>query len=370
MMYEKVSKENTRADKQTRYFGFNNRKNSLDEKERRSIDIIKLALSNAQRPVISCSFGIDSVLDIYLTRLALVELGRDPSDVDIIWNDTANEFKEVRQYQKYLTELWNLRLTITKPKKTLKHIIEDSGGITDDYFISRKGDRRNGQPLSEKCCNTLKHEPMNRAIKENKWDLVIVGLRADESRQRLQAGLRDGEYFYSSHTWKSFIVRPILWWNEDDVWEYVEQKKIPYNELYNKNIIRSYSTKKKITPEKLDQCGIDVEDFNNQTLSELTRKQANAIEKLGVSVFTPRTGCMMCPIPIKYGYLQWMRLNYPKVFDAMIYNLGYGKTLLNIIPDDVKHEIEQLTGISLTEENAHEHLQDILNAKPCTFDTF
>ena len=186
----------------------------------------------------------------------------------------------------------------------------------------------------------------------------------------MQAGLRDGEYFYSSHTWKSFIVRPILWWNEDDVWEYVEQKKIPYNELYNKNIIRSYSTKKKITPEKLDQCGIDVEDFNNQTLSELTRKQANAIEKLGVSVFTPRTGCMMCPIPIKYGYLQWMRLNYPKVFDAMIYNLGYGKTLLNIIPDDVKHEIEQLTGISLTEENAHEHLQDILNAKPCTFDTF
>jgi hypothetical protein len=78
----------------------------------------------------------------------------------------------------------------------------------------------------------------------------------------------------------------------------------------------------------------------------------------------------MCPIPIKYNYLQWMRTNYPKVFNAMIFHLGYGKGLLDLIPDDVKEEIQFVMGIDLNEENAHEHIKDILQAKPCVFDKF
>jgi 3'-phosphoadenosine 5'-phosphosulfate sulfotransferase (PAPS reductase)/FAD synthetase len=369
-VYENVSVENCRADKETRYAMFQNKTATLEEKEKHSINLLKTAFAKSKNPVISCSFGIDSVVDIYLARKALVELGKNPSDIQIIWNDTANEFKEVRQYQKYLTELWQLNLTITKPKKTLKHIIEDNGGITDDYFLSRKGDRRSGKPLSEKCCNTLKHEPMNRAIKQKNYDLVIVGLRADESVQRLQAGLRDGEYFYSTYTWKSFILRPILWWKDEDIWRYVRQENIPYNKLYDMNTIQSYETKKKINEEEINKVNISLKDIEGQNLGNVTREQAKVLSKMGVKVFTPRTGCMMCPIPIKYGYLQWMRLNYPKVYEAMVYNLGYGKALLNIIPNDVRFEIETLLGISLNEENAHEHLQEILQAKPCTFDKF
>lgn len=79
---------------------------------------------------------------------------------------------------------------------------------------------------------------------------------------------------------------------------------------------------------------------------------------------------MMCPIPVKYGYMQWMRLNHPKVFGGMVHSLGYGKALLSMIPDDVKEEIEFVMGIDLNEENAHEHLKDILTAKPCVFDNF
>lgn len=365
-----ISPQNSRADKETRYTIFQNKALTLAEKERHSIELLKMAITKSSKPAISCSFGIDSILDVYLARKALVELGRNPSDIDIVWNDTANEFKEVRQYQKYLTELWQLRLIITKPKRTLKHIIDDNGGITDDYFLSRKGDRRNGQPLSEKCCGTLKHEPMNRAIKQNKWDLVIVGLRADESSQRLQAGLRDGEYFYSVKTWKAYILRPILWWKDDDVWEYVKQEGIPYNDLYNMNTVQSYQTKKKIDPQKLESVDLTTKQIEDEELHTVSREQAKVLKQMGISVFTPRTGCMMCPIPIKYGYMQWMRLNYPKVFDAMVYNLGYGQALLNIIPDDVRLEIEQLLGMTLNEETAHEYLQDILNAKPCTFDRF
>lgn len=365
----------TRADKETRYDHYNiHQTATIKEKERWSIDLLKMALQRAKNPVISCSFGIDSVVDIYLTRKALVELGRDPSDIDIVWNDTANEFQEVRQFQRYLTKLWNLRLTITKPKKTLKHIINDNGGITDDYFTARKGDRSNGRPLSEKCCGTLKHAPMKQITKEMNLDLLIVGLRADESRQRLQAGLRDGEYFYSSKEWSAFVCRPILWWKEKDIWDYVEQENIPYNDLYRKNLIQEYPSNAGELVLKhrkeLQSVGLDVNRLYNHQVQIVDRRQAMVLEEIGFKMFTPRTGCMMCPIPIKYGYLHWMRINHEKVYNAMIHNLGYGEALIKMIPKEVREELEFFMGIELTPENAHEHLKDILQVKPCTFDKF
>lgn len=357
----------TRSNKEIRYFPFKNRMN-LEEKERHSIELLKMALNRVNKPVVSCSFGIDSVLSLYLTRKALIEIGRDPSDIDVIWNDTLNEFPEVRKYAKELRDKWNIRLIITRPKKPLKKVIDDNGGITSDYFTARKGDRRNGKPLSEKCCGTLKHEPMRRAIRENNWDLVINGLRADESRQRLLAALRDGEFFYSASEWKALVVRPILWWTEEDVWNYVVSKDIPYNDLYLKNLIRECPDNLREISDELKAIGIDVEDILNGQLQTVTRLQAIKLEKLGFKIFTPRTGCQMCPIPVKYGYMHWMRLYHPKAYNAMVHNLGYGKVLIEMVPQEVRDEIRELTGIDITTEDAVEHLKEILEAKPCSFD--
>ena len=298
MPYKKDNKwYNTRADKPVRYAHFEKDKlgeTTIEEKERRSIDLLKIALERADKPVLSCSFGIDSIVSLYLVRKALVELGREPHDIDVVWNDTLNEFPTVRKYAKELTEDWSLRLQVYKPDKPLKKIIDDNGGITSDYFTARKGDRSQGQPLSEKCCGTLKHKPMKRAIKENDWDLVINGLRADESRQRLLAGLRDGEFFYSSHEWKALTCRPILWWVEADIWEYVEKENIPYNGLYDQNTMRSYPSNNleliENNTEKLISVGIDIEALKNEELSIFNIWQAHVLEDLGYNLFTPRTG--------------------------------------------------------------------------------
>lgn len=371
-------KGRTRADKAIRYYHYERDKRGLtqgiEEKERRSLEILKIALERSKSPVVSCSFGIDSVVTLYMTRKALAEMGRDPSEVAVVWNDTLNEFPEVRLYAKRLTDEWNLKIVKTTPKKPLKKIIDDNGGITSDYFTARKGDRREGQPLSEKCCENLKHEPMRRALKENKWDLIINGLRADESRQRFLASLRDGEYFYSSHEWKAFVVRPILWFTETDIWEYVERENIPYNGLYDKNLIQKYPkdivAAIKGREDELKAAGLDPLKLERREVATVNRKQAILLESLGFQIFMPRTGCMMCPIRVKYGYLHFMRIYYPKVFKAMIENLGYGRVLLDMVPQEVKNEVRFFLGIDITAENAHEFLQDILNAKPCIFDNF
>lgn len=365
---------NTRAPKEIRYEHFNDKDADIKEKERWSIEIIKTALRRSKKPVVSSSFGVDSMVTLYLTRQALIELERDPSEVDVVWNDTKNEFPEVRKFAKKIEQEWNLNLIVTSPKKPLKKVIEDNGGVDSSYFTARKGSRKQGQPLSEKCCATLKHEPMNRATKENAWDAIINGLRADESNQRLLAALRDGEFFYSSGTWKAYVARPILWWKEEELWEYVEWRDIPYNDLYKNNLIQKYpdDVEEIVLENEYDftLLGLDTEALINQQVQSVSKRQSIALEKHGFKIFTPRTGCMMCPIPVKYGYMQWMRTYYPKVYDAMVHKLGYGPALLDMVPQETREEIEMLTGVDITAENAHEHLYEILESKPCIFDEF
>lgn len=367
--------EGTRAEKDVRYAHFHEHKHvDFLVKERWAIDLIKMALGRAEKPVISCSFGIDSIMVVFLARKALVEMGRDPSEIEIVWNNTLNEFPEVREFATMITEAWDLKLTVTKPKRTLKKIIDDNGGIDSSYFTARKGSRGDGEPLSEKCCNTLKHEPMKRATKENDWDLIFVGLRADESNQRKLASLRDGEYFYSSGTWNgTMMCRPILWMTDDDIWEYVKYYDVPHVGLYNNNLIQKYPadmTKLIMFKDRIIELGIDYEKLMDQQVQTLDRYQQNFLSKKGFKIFSPRVGCQMCPIPVKYGYLQWMRTYYPKTYNAMVHNLGYGKALLDMVPQDVKDEIMAFTGVDIDAENAHEHLKEILEAKPCTFDNF
>lgn len=290
-----ITKESTRALRSIRYFHYRKWKTTtLQEKERWGIDLVKEALKIAKNPVVSCSFGIDSIVTLYITRKALIELGRDPSDIQVIWNDTLNEFPEVRIFANQLRKDWNLNLLISKPKIPLKKVIEKHGGVDSSYFFTRKGDRRNGRPLSEKCCGTLKHEPMKRAIKENNWDLVLNGLRSDESTQRLRAGLRDGEYFYSSTEWKAFTCRPIMWMTEEDIWDYVNQENIPYNELYDKNTIMKYPDNNKEiihkNEKKIIEYEVDVELLKSEQLLNVSRKQSILLKKLGYDIFTPRTG--------------------------------------------------------------------------------
>ncbi len=373
-----VSREHDRVEKDIRYCVYElsrDKEINLDDKIRFGIELSKMALRNAEKPALSCSFGIDSIVTLWMAYKAMDELGMERDKLTVIWNNTLNEFPEVREFADWITEEWGINLQVYKPKKPLKKIIDDNGGVTDEYFTNRKSDRRNNEkPLSEKCCGTLKHEPMRRAIKENEFDLIFTGQRSDESSQRKIAGLRDGDYFYSKSEWKSFMCKPIQYITEKELWQFVYEYDIPFNDLYNKNLIKKYPPQEKATfnimtnYDELKNLGLDVDALLDQQVSTVDRRQAIRLKELDFEIFTPRTGCQMCPIPVKYGYLGWMRRYYPKVYKAMIYNLGYGPALMNLIPDEVKNDVEGFTGYNLTSENASDILEEILDYRPCVFD--
>lgn len=64
---------------------------------------------------------------------------------------------------------------------------------------------------------------MHNLITERKYDSDVAGVRADESRARLNAGKRDGVFYFAS-SWNLFRVNPILFWTNSMVIDYVKEK--------------------------------------------------------------------------------------------------------------------------------------------------
>lgn len=343
---------------------------SLDWKEQRALNLIREALLSGRerygaelKVVVSCSFGIDSMLTLHLVRRVAQELG---ISFDTVWNNTLNEYPQTRQYAKRMTEEWSLNLIEARPTTTLRKIYEENGV---DSLFKRKGDRSGGEgnkePVVEKCCGALKHKPMKKAIKENGWHIMFNGVRAGESRQRWMSARRDGDLFYSSHTWKTWVCRPILWWTalsdsfnygnnrQEDVWNYVRKHDMPYNEIYDMNAVIDDS-----------YTGKDV---------VVDRVTAEFLVAKGYNVFMPRTGCMACPIPIKRGYLRYLRTTFPKVYRSMLFQLGFARVLIAEMPEDQRAELlEELNGFGIiteqTEEAVLDRLEDVIEWKPCVFD--
>src|SRR5690606_23478068 len=158
---------------------------------------------------------------------------------------------------------------------------------------------------------------MKAAIKEHGWHLMFNGVRAGESRQRWMAGRRDGDFYYSKTEWKTLVCRPIMWWasvsdsfnygnnRQEDIWEYVRQHGIPYNPIYDLNAV--------------------LDDRFMEPNVIVPRERAEQLIADGYNVFMPRTGCQACPIPIKRGYLRYLREVFPRVYRSMLFQLGFAR---------------------------------------------
>jgi 3'-phosphoadenosine 5'-phosphosulfate sulfotransferase (PAPS reductase)/FAD synthetase len=339
---------------------------SLEEKEQRALALIYGAITkiteecgDAAKIVVSCSFGIDSIVTLHLVRRVAEILG---VKIDVVWNNTLNEYPQTRKYAQELTQMWRLNLIEARPDTTIRKIY-DKHGV--DSLLKRKGDRSDGQPVVEKCCGELKHKPMQRAIRKYGWHLMFNGVRAGESRQRWMSARRDSDFYYSKSTWGLWACRPILWWTsesdsfnygnnrQEDVWEYVRKYDIPYNPIYDLNAV------------------ID-DNYTGENVI-VDRVTAEELVRQGVKVFMPRTGCQACPIPIRRGYMRYLRHAFPKVYRSMLFQLGFARVLIEEMAEaDRAALIDELDSFGIinekTEEAILERLEAIIEWKPCVFD--
>lgn len=77
------------------------------------------------------------------------------------------------------------------------------------------------------CCHIRKIEPLIRALKDA--DAWISGLRREQSVTR-----QDGKLVEWDTNNNKIKINPLIEWTNDDVWDYIRAKNIPYNKLHDK----------------------------------------------------------------------------------------------------------------------------------------
>ncbi|GET22966.1 phosphoadenylyl-sulfate reductase [Prolixibacter denitrificans] len=77
------------------------------------------------------------------------------------------------------------------------------------------------------CCHIRKIEPLKRAFKG--LDVWICGLRRDQSVTRHDMKLVEWDEANGL-----IKLNPLIDWTEQDVWDYINENKVPYNPLHDK----------------------------------------------------------------------------------------------------------------------------------------
>lgn len=193
---------------------------SLDQKIEESLKLIQKALANSNKPIISCSWGKDSVTLTHLVHKI------DPS-VPILYNDTGVDFPETKEYMDMMTKKYDLTVYIIKPELTFWDIVRKYG------YPKESRSSKTGDPREPYCCKLLKYAPAMKFLKEYSADLNFVGLIGDEGWQRRSNYIIRGAYYYAK-TQRLWKATPLIWWKTEDIWEYLKQNSIPIHPAYKK----------------------------------------------------------------------------------------------------------------------------------------
>jgi phosphoadenosine phosphosulfate reductase len=85
---------------------------------------------------------------------------------------------------------------------------------------------RSGLEQRRGCCAARKVEPFRRAISgRSAW---VTGIRRGQSASRALTAAVEWDREYGLHK-----VSPLLEWSEDEIWEYIRKKRLPYNTLHD-----------------------------------------------------------------------------------------------------------------------------------------
>jgi 3'-phosphoadenosine 5'-phosphosulfate sulfotransferase (PAPS reductase)/FAD synthetase len=257
---------------------------------------------------ISFSGGKDSTVLLDIARSVY-------SDIPAVFVDTGLEYPEIREFVKTIDNVASL-----KPKMHFTEVLQHYGypiiSKEQSQYISQyrnaksektKDTRWNGNKygmgkisekwkylvnapfkISDQCCNVMKKNPVKKYEKET-GRYAMIGVMADESIKRVQDYLRFGCNAFDA---KRPISRPMGFWTEQDVLEYLYKHKVPYASVYGKII----------------ECD-------------------GIYKTTGLN----RTGCMFCGfgchLEQEPNRFQKMKETHPKIYEYCIHKLGFGEVL-------------------------------------------
>lgn len=183
---------------------------TIEDKAEIARKIIEDAISFG-KSCVAFSGGKDSTVVLHLARQV---------DKDIVaqWTNTGVESSETVKFCRSIPNLVELH-----PEKTFWQCIDEFGWpVLKEKVVSD----------SVNCCYWLKKKPGFEWAEKEKMEVVITGMTAAESRVRAHLLARCGPLYIHKET-NQWRCHPIYDWSEREVWDYIKDNNIPYNEAYD-----------------------------------------------------------------------------------------------------------------------------------------
>ncbi|MBN8728618.1 MAG: sulfate adenylyltransferase subunit CysD [Xanthomonadales bacterium] len=201
----------------------------LDQLEAESIDILREAVAEAERPVMLYSIGKDSSVLLHLARKAF-HPSRPP--FPLLHVDTTWKFRAMYEFRAYVTEESGMELIV--------HLNPEAERLSINPF-------EHGSSLHT---DMWKTQGLKQALDLHGFDLAFGGARRDEEKSRAKE--RVFSFRSAQHRWDPKNQRPELWrlynarhrpgeeirvfplsnWTELDVWQYIAREGIAVVPLY------------------------------------------------------------------------------------------------------------------------------------------
>lgn len=201
----------------------------LQRLESESIDILREAVAESERPVMLYSIGKDSAVMLHLARKAF-HPSRPP--FPLLHVDTTWKFRDMYALRERMARESGMPLIVHRNPEA-----ERLGINPFDHGSAMHTD-------------LWKTQGLKQALDQHGFDLAFGGARRDEEKSRAKE--RVFSFRSAQHQWDPKSQRPELWrlynarkhrgesirvfplsnWTELDIWQYIRQEDIPIVPLY------------------------------------------------------------------------------------------------------------------------------------------
>lgn len=165
-------------------------------------EIISFALSIAERPLISTSFGAYSAA-------LLSETVKIKEDIQVIWCDTGYNTDATYRHVNKLIETLKLQIDIFTPK------------LTTAFIKNRIGEPTVDNPDHELFSDIVKIEPFSRAFNKYDPDVWFTNIRMN------QTSLRDTLDIFTVSCNGNLKVAPFYYFSNEDMLQFLNENNLP-----------------------------------------------------------------------------------------------------------------------------------------------
>jgi len=183
----------------------------LEQKAAAVRDQLKAAVREHGRVVYSNSLGAEAMVltDIIWTQVP---------EIDMFSIDTGRLHEETYELLGKLQRRYRRQLRVVYPDASALEALVASQGVNGFY---------DSLEARLACCRIRKVEPFKRAIAG--YDAWVTGVRKEQSATRARAESVEWDSEYGLHK-----VSPLLDWTEEQIWQYIRVRKLPYNLLHDR----------------------------------------------------------------------------------------------------------------------------------------